>query len=183
MPRVARKVDPAAAETWRKNVVEAVTELVKEVEAPAEVAEAPAPAPAAPAAPAPVAEKKKVVRVVKKKTAEAAAPAAPPADTGSARKTGLYPHLTDKKKPTKKVAANAPLTEVAPAPAHSETKREKHPNAKQFVKISEEVRGKLAAHPHKEDRTYMRRLRTHLMLGKSYEEATKLADAKKSASA
>jgi hypothetical protein len=62
MPRVAKKVDPAATETWRKNVVEAVTELVKEVEAPAEVAEAPAPAPAA--APA-AAEKKKVVRVVK----------------------------------------------------------------------------------------------------------------------
>ena len=164
MPRVARKVDPAATETWRKNVVEAVTELVKEVEAPAEVAEAPAPDHAAPA---PTAEKKKVVRVVKKKTAEAPAPAPAP----------------EKKKITKKVAANAPITEVAPPPAHSETKREKHPNAKQFVKISEEVRGKLAEHPHKEDRTYMRRLRTHLMLGKSYEEATKLADAKKSASA
>lgn len=179
MPRVAKKVEPAAAETWRKNVVEAVTELVNEVQPPAEVAEEAVPAPAVPA---PAAEKKKVIRVVKKKTAEAPAPA-PPADTGSARKTGLYPRLTDKKKPAKKVAANAPITEVAPAPAHSETKREKHPNAKQFGKISDEVKGMLAEHPHKDDRTYMRRLRTHLMLGKSYEEATKLADAKKVASA
>ena len=167
MPRFARKVEPAAAETWRKNVVEAVTELVNEIQAPVETA-APIET-AAPTAAAPAPEKKKVVRVVKKKTAEVAAPAPAPAP--------------EKKKPTKKVAANAPLTEVAPAPAHAETKREKHPNAKQFGKISDEVRGKLAAHPHKDDRTYMRRLRTHLMLGKSYEEATKLADAKKAASA
>ncbi len=177
MPRVARKVDPATAETWRKNVVEAVADLVKDVEAPAEV-EAVAPA-------TPAVEKK--VRLVKKKKPVDAAPAVAvvepvveaPAPAPDTRKTGLYPRC-EKKKLTKKVSANAPLTEPAPAPS---AKREKHPNAKQFVKISDDVRGKLAEHAHKDDRTYMRRLRTHLMLGKSYEEATKLTDAKKSASA
>jgi hypothetical protein len=178
MPRVAKKVDPATTETWRKNVVEAVADLVKDVEAPAEV-EAVSPA-------APAVEKK--VRLVKKKKpvdaapAAAAAPVVPveaPATAPDTRKTGLYPRC-EKKTLTKKVSANAPLTEPAPAPG---AKREKHPNAKQFVKISDDVRGKLAEHAHKDDRTYMRRLRTHLMLGKSYEEATKLTDAKKSASA
>lgn len=88
--------------------------------------------------------------------------------------------VVKKKEAAPAVAAAAP----APAPvAAAAAKRERHPNAKQFARITEEVKAKLATHEQKADRTYMRRLRTHLMLGKSYEEATKIAEEKKSASA
>lgn len=81
----------------------------------------------------------------------------------------------------KKEAAPAPAAE-APAPA-APAKRERHPNAKTFAKISDAVKTKLAGHAELKDKTYMRRLRTHLMLGKSYEEATKIANEKRAADA
>lgn len=87
-----------------------------------------------------------------------------------------------KKKEAAPATAPAPAPVAAPAAAPA-AKRERHPNAKQFARITDEVKAKLATHEHKADRTYMRRLRTHLMLGKSYEEATKIANEKKSASA
>lgn len=81
----------------------------------------------------------------------------------------------------KKDAAATPDAVVPATPAP--VKRERHANAKTFAKISDAVKTKLASHAESKDKTYMRRLRTHLMLGKSFEEATKIANEKKAADA
>ncbi len=140
----------------------------------AESAPAPAPAPTSTidqllekvveAVHAPATEEKKprsVKRVKKVAPAEAPAPAPAPA-----------PAVEEKKKRVKKVAS---ATAPAPAPATEEKKkRERHANQKVFAKLTEEQKKHIVEHPNKADRQFMRKLRTHMMLGKSIQEAETL---------
>jgi hypothetical protein len=125
-------------------------------------------------APQPFSAEKLTVDVEQLVKEIAATPAAEPAPAAEKKVRRVV-----KKKEAAPVAAPAPAPATSAAPA----KRERHPNAKTFAKINDAVKSKLAGHAHSADKTYMRRLRTHLMLGKSYEEATKIADEKKAADA
>ena len=86
-----------------------------------------------------------------------------------------------KKKAEKEAPAPAPVAVPAPAPAPVEEKKKRvpHANTKTFTKLTDEIKKQVASHPDIADREFARRLRTHLMLGKSLEEAEKLAKAGK----
>jgi hypothetical protein len=62
-----------------------------------------------------------------------------------------------------------------PAPVEDKKKRAIHANTKTFTKLTDEMKQKISTHSKVTDKEFTRRLRTHLMLGKSFEVAEKLA--------
>lgn len=110
------------------------------------------------------------------KVVEVLAPAPAPAPAVEEKKPRTVKRVKKVAPPAESAPAPAPTTAPAPAPAPAEKKkRERSPNQKVFAKLSEEQKKHIVEHPNKADRQFMRRIRTHMMLGKSIEEAEKLA--------